>query len=163
MNSTFASASSLTTLLDEHEARYRVIDHPPEGNTEKASRLRGHPLDAAAKCLVVRVRTGKTRQHVLVVVPGDRRVDIAAVRDLYGCRSATVAPLDVAEQLTGSVSGAIPPFTFHPDLDLVVDPALLHHDEIFFNAGTLDRSYALRTDDYVRVMRPRLETVAQDV
>jgi Ala-tRNA(Pro) deacylase len=158
-----AGTDDLTTLLDAQSARYRVIDHPAEGGTEAASRLRGHRLDAAAKCLVLRLRSGKSRRYVLAVVPGDRRVDIEAVRQLYGYRNATVASLEIAEQLTGCVSGAIPPFSFHPDLDLVVDPTLTHQEEIYFNAGVLDRSLAVRTDDYLRVSRPRLETVVVTV
>jgi Ala-tRNA(Pro) deacylase len=150
----------LTALLDRESAHYRIIDHLPEGRTEAASKLRGHALDAAAKCLVLRLKTGKARRYVLVVVPGDRRVDIAAVRDLYGSRNAAVAPAAVAERLTGCVCGAIPPFTFHPELDLVVDHGLTAQEEIFFNAGLLDRSLALRTADYLRVSRPRLEAVA---
>lgn len=47
-----------------------------------------------------------------------------------------------------SVSGTILPFGFHPDLELVVDPRLLEHPEIFFNAARLDRSLALNTQDY---------------
>ncbi|MEV0136582.1 YbaK/EbsC family protein [Dactylosporangium sp. NPDC050688] len=160
MRPTTTEPEPLTALLDRESAHYRIIDHLPEGRTEAASRLRGHPLGAAAKCLVLRLKTGKTRRYVLVVVPGDRRVDIAAVRDLYGSRNAAVAPADVAERLTGCVSGAIPPFTFHPELDLVVDHGLTGHDEIYFNAGVLDRSLALRTEDYLRVSRPRVGAVA---
>jgi len=33
--------------------------------------------------------------------------------------------------LSGSVSGTILPFSFHPDLELIVDPVLLEHSEIF--------------------------------
>jgi Ala-tRNA(Pro) deacylase len=51
------------------------------------------------------------------------------------------------------------PFSFHPDLELVVDPALLQVPELFFNAGRLDRSMALVTEDYLRVARPRVEPI----
>ncbi|MFF5017223.1 YbaK/EbsC family protein [Streptomyces sp. NPDC001165] len=47
-----------------------------------ASELRGHPLDQAVKCLVVRVSTGRSRRYVLAVVPGDRRLDMTRVREL---------------------------------------------------------------------------------
>lgn len=50
--------------------------------------------------------------------------------------------------MSGSVSGTIPPFTFHPELRFIVDPELLSHPEIVFNAARLDRSLALNTQDY---------------
>jgi Ala-tRNA(Pro) deacylase len=148
-------------LLDEHGARYRLIEHAPEGRTELVSELRGNTLAAAAKCLVIMVKLGKkTTRYVLAVVPGDAKVDIAAVRDLLGGTYASFASADKAEALAGSASGTILPVSFHPDLELVVDPGLVTHPEIFFNAARLDRSVALATDDYLRVANPRLTPIA---
>ncbi|AZM49612.1 hypothetical protein DMB38_30975 [Streptomyces sp. WAC 06738] len=139
----------LVSLLDAHGARYRVIDHVPEGRTEVVSRHRGHPVAHAAKCLVVMVKTGKrTRRYFLAVVPGDARVDLEGLKDLADGTYVSFASAEKAEALSGSVSGTILPFSFDPDLELVVDPRLLEHPEIFFNAARLDRSLALNTQDY---------------
>jgi Ala-tRNA(Pro) deacylase len=151
----------LIALLDGQGARYRLIDHAPEGRTELASELRGHPLAAAAKNLVIMVKlTKKTTRYVLAVVPGDAKVDMTAVRDLHGGKHASFAPVSKAEALAGSASGTILPLSFHPDLELVVDPGVVAHAEIFFNAARLDRSVALATDDYLRLANPRLAPVA---
>jgi Ala-tRNA(Pro) deacylase len=148
-------------LLDAGAARYRIIEHEPEGRTEQVSALRGNPISAAAKCLVIMVKLGKkTTRYVLAVVPGDARVDIAAVRTLLGGTYASFASADRAEELSGSASGTILPVSFHPDLELIADPALLAHPEIFFNAARLDRSVALNTEDYVRLANPRLAALA---
>ncbi|MGN9906866.1 YbaK/EbsC family protein [Phytohabitans sp. LJ34] len=148
-------------FLDEGGARYRFVDHAPEGRTELVSELRGNALAAAAKCLVIMVKLGKkTTRYVLAVVPGDAKVDIAAVRDMLGGTYASFASADRAEALAGSASGTILPVSFHPDLELVVDPALVAHPEIFFNAARLDRSVALDTDDYLRLASPRLAQIA---
>ena len=151
-------------FLDEGGARYRIIEHEPEGRTEAVSALRGNPISAAAKCLVIMVKLGKkTSRYVLAVVPGDARVDIAAVRTLLGGTYASFASADRAEDLAGSASGTILPVSFHPDLELIADPALLAHPEIFFNAARLDRSVALDTEDYVRLAAPRLAALAGKV
>ncbi|WP_330330471.1 YbaK/prolyl-tRNA synthetase associated domain-containing protein [Streptomyces sp. NBC_00536] len=148
--------------LERSQARFRVIDHAPEGRTEPASLLRRHALAQAAKCLVVRVAlTRRTRRYVLAVVPGDRKVDLDGLRDMYRGTEASFATREVAERLAGSVSGSVVPFARDPELDLVVDPELLVHDEIFFNAARLDRSVALATADYVALARPRVEAIAQ--
>ncbi|MEE1755416.1 YbaK/EbsC family protein [Streptomyces sp. SP18CS02] len=154
----------LIGLLDERGAVYRVIEHPAEGATEAVSALRGNTPAQAAKCIVVMVKTGKkTKRHVLAVVPGDRRVDLGAVKALLGGGYAGFATPEVAERLAGSVSGTILPFSFDPELELVVDPALLEQEELFFNAARLDRSLALRTADYVAIAEPRTEPIAQAV
>ena len=151
----------LISLLDAADARYRIIEHAAEGRTEVVSAYRGHPVARAAKCLVVMVKLGKrTSRYFLAVVPGDARVDLGALKALAGGTYVAFASTDKAEALSGSVSGTILPFSFHPDLELVVDPGLLEHTEIFFNAARLDRSLALATRDYVRVANPRICPIA---
>ena len=151
----------LIALLDANEAQYRLIDHPPEGQTDLVSAMRGHPVAQAAKCIILIVKLGKkTTRFVLAVVPGDARVDVNRLRALYGATYVGFAAVDVAERLAGSVAGTVLPFSFHPDLELIVDPVLLAHKEIFFNAAWLDRSLALRTSDYVALAKPRLDSIA---
>jgi Ala-tRNA(Pro) deacylase len=150
----------LITDLDAAGARYRLIDHEPEGRTDLVSALRGHDVAQAAKCLVVMVKIGKKRtRHVLAVVPGDAQLDLAAVRALLGGTYVTFASRDKAEELAGSVSGTVLPFSDDPRLEVVADPALLDVPELFFNAARLDRSIALATDDYVRLAAPRIAPI----
>ncbi|GAA4631870.1 hypothetical protein GCM10023196_062950 [Actinoallomurus vinaceus] len=146
--------------LESAGARYRLIDHAPEGRTDLVSALRGHDVASAAKCLIVMVKIGKKQtRYTLAVVPGDARLDLQAVRALLGGTYATFASKDRAEELAGSVSGTVLPFSYHPRLELVADPALLDAPELFFNAARLDRSIALATDDYVRLAAPRLAPI----
>jgi Ala-tRNA(Pro) deacylase len=146
--------------LEAAGARYRLIDHAPEGRTDLVSALRGHDVALAAKCLIVMVKVGKKQtRYVLAVVPGDARVDLQAIRALLGGTYVTFASKDKAEELAGSMSGTVLPFSYHPRLELIADPALLDVPELFFNAARLDRSIALATDDYVRLAEPRIAPV----
>ena len=146
----------LIALLDEHHAAYRLIDHAPEGRTEIVSALRGNALAQAAKCIILMVKLGKkTTRYVLAVIPGDARLDLGAVKALLGGTYAAFASTEVAERLAGSVAGTILPFSFSPELELIVDPSLLEHAELFFNAARLDRSMALKSSDYAALAKPR--------
>ncbi|MFV2177993.1 YbaK/EbsC family protein [Actinomadura sp. LOL_016] len=146
--------------LDAAEARYRLIDHAPEGRTEAVSALRGNDVAQAAKCLIVMVKVGKKRtRYVLAVVPGNARLDLQALKALLEGTYAAFAAREKAEQLAGSVSGTVLPFGYHPDLEVIADPALLREPELFFNAARLDRSIALATDDYVRLAAPRIAPI----
>jgi len=154
----------LISLLDSHKAHYRLIDHVPEGRTEVVSPMRGNALSQAAKCIVLMVKLGKkVTKYILAVVPGDARVDLNATKSLLGGTYIAFASPDIAERLAGSVTGTVLPFSFNPELELVVDPSLLENDEIYFNAARLDRSLALKTSDYFEIARPRLAKIASGV
>jgi len=151
----------LITLLDRHAVGYRLIDHPPEGRTDIVSSMRGNTLAQAAKCIIMIVKIGKkVTKYVLAVVPGNARVNVAAVKALFGGTYAAFATADIAERLAGSVAGTILPFSFTPELELIADPSLLAQDELYFNAARLDRSIVLTTRDYMAVAKPRLERIA---
>lgn len=153
---------SLIERLDAAGARYRLLDHAPEGRTELVSAMRGHPAAQAAKCVVLMVKLDRrTAAYVLAVVPGDARVDLDAVRRLKGGTYVGFADAAIAERLAGSVSGTILPFASDPALELIVDPAIFAHEEMFFNAGRLDRSVALRTEDYRTLARPHVAPIAK--
>ena len=154
--------SKLIALLDERGANYRVIEHEPEGVTEVVSRLRGHEPRQAAKCIVVMVKVGKkVTRYAAAVLPGDKRVDFDKVKALYNATYAAFAPREIAEELAGTAVGTIPPFSFDERLELFVDPELLQHAEVFFNAARLDRTIALSTKDYESIARPRVESITQ--
>ncbi len=150
----------LIAELDAAGAQYRLIEHAPEGRTEVVSALRGHALARAAKCLILLVKIGKKQtRYVLAVVPGDARLDLSAVKALLGASYVAFAGTGKAEQLAGSVTGTVLPFSYDERLELIADPALLDHSELYFNAGRLDRSIALASEDYLRLARPRIAPI----
>ncbi len=135
----------LCALLDEHQARYRVMAHDAVGQCEAVSAIRGTALGQGAKALVCKVKGNGVNQHVLAILAADQQADLAS-------------PAEV-EALTACVFGAIPPFSFHPALRLVADPLLFERfPQIAFNAGRLDRSIILDTEDYLHIARPEIAT-----
>ncbi len=160
MNDTY---TQLIEFLDKHNAQYRLIDHPAEGRTEIVSPMRGNKVSQAAKCIVIMVKVGKKEtKYVLGVVSGDARIDLNAVKELFHGTYISFATPEIAERLAGSVAGTILPFSFNSEMELIVDPSLLKNDEIYFNAARLDRSMALKTNDYVTLAKPHLEHIAKD-
>jgi len=146
--------SRIFSLLDSEQCRYEVIRHDPMGETVSASRIRGHDLREAAKSLVLEAtdRDGKTRRYYLAVVPGHKRVDLKFLRSVLNAKRVQFAPEEKAKELTGCVMGAVPPFTFHKDLRVMLDMTLMEVDRLVFNAGELDISVAMPTQDYLRIV-----------
>ena len=162
MNEPASSYERLVQMLESAGARFRFIDHAPEGRTELVSAMRGHPPREAAKCLVMMVKIGKkVTKFVLAVVPGDAKVDPDAVKRLLSGTYAGFASTSDAERLSQCVAGTVLPFTFSDELTLIADPSLLESAELYFHAGRLDRSVALNTQDYMSIAKPRLEKIAR--
>lgn len=151
----------LITLLDTTQTPYRLIDHEPDGTTDSVSALRGHPVSHAAKCIILRVKLDRrTTRHVLAVVPGDRRVDLDAVRTLFQARYVGFSDAATAERLAHAAPGTVLPFAFDPALELVADPQVIARPQLYFNAARFDRSAVLSGADYARLARPRIAPIA---
>ncbi len=151
----------IVDVLTREKARFRVIEHEPEGRSDRISVIRGNMPDQAAKAMVLDLKGGGNgRQHVLAILPGSRKLDFAAVARHFGARKCGFASPETAERITGCAMGSVPPFSFHEALALVVDPDLLAHATIFFNAGRLDRSMEVDTADWLRIARPAQAKIA---
>jgi Ala-tRNA(Pro) deacylase len=74
--------------------------------------------------------------------------------------SVAFAAREKAQEITGCVIGAIPPFSFNDQLQVLADPLIQQNEEVVFNAGRLDRSIFMRLDDYIRIAMPQMAQIA---
>jgi len=152
----------LRSLLDQEGASYRVIEHEPEGRTDVIAKIRGNKIQQSIKSMVLQVRLKpKENIYCLANVPGDCRVDFEGVKKHFQAESVAFAQKDKAQELTGCVIGAIPPFSFNDRLILLADSLIQENEEVVFNAGRLDRSIMMKLSDYMRIARPLLVSIAQ--
>jgi Ala-tRNA(Pro) deacylase len=140
---------------------YGVIEHEPEGRTDVIAKIRGNRIEQSIKSIVMQVRQSrKENVYCLANVPGDCRIDFDEVKAHYHADSAAFASRDKAQELTGCVIGAIPPFSFHDQLQVLADPLIQQNEEVVFNAGRLDRSIFMKMEDYIRIAKPQLVQIA---
>ena len=150
---------SLVELLESQQARFRVIEHPAEGRSDLVARVRGTEPGQGAKAMLCKSKDG-SGGLALVVLRGDRKLDFKKVAETLGVKKASFASPEEAMAATGNVIGAIPPFA-DPGVTVLVDRALVNDfGEIAFNAGRLDRSIVLDTQDYLRIARPAVVDVS---
>lgn len=147
-------------LLDREGVRYRLMEHAPAGRSEEVSAVRGTALADACKAIVVRAKEAKKskdRKFFLLCYPSDRRADftkLSGYADVKLCERADLL------RLTDCEPGTVPPFSFHPELELLMDPAVLEHETFWFNAGLLTHSIGINAEDYRRAVRPKCITVS---
>jgi len=151
----------LCDLLDREGATYRVIEHESEGRTEVIAQIRGNRIEQSIKSIVVQVRLNRRENiYCLANVPGDCRIDLKGIKDHFQADSVAFASRDKAQELTGCVIGAIPPFSFSDQLQVLADALIQQNEEVVFNAGRLDRSIFMKLDDYIRIAKPQMVKIA---
>jgi Ala-tRNA(Pro) deacylase len=151
----------LVALLSGGNATFRVLEHPAEGQSEAVARIRGTRPEQGAKAMLCLTREA-IPAAVLAVLPGPERLDFRKLAVAVGAKKATLADPALAQELTGCVMGAVPPFALSTAIRLVVARALLSNSEIAFNAGRLDRSIVLALDDYLRLAQPQVADITRD-
>ena len=142
----------IKNLLTEAKAKFRVIEHIEEGRSEHIAKIRQNRPEQGAKAMVLELRSeGKEKKYVLAILPANRRLNYKTIATKLGIKKAAMASQELVFSLTQAVSGAVPPFSFHDDLQMMIDPLLFQNDEIVFNAGRLDRSIFLDAKDYEKI------------
>jgi Ala-tRNA(Pro) deacylase len=153
--------TQLVELLRHEGASFRVIEHEPEGRTEVIAKIRGNRIEQSIKSIVVQVRLRKKENiYCLANVPGDCRIDFNGIKAHFQADSVAFAAREKAQELTGCVIGAIPPFSFNNQLQVLADPLIQENEDVVFNAGRLDRSIFMKLDDYIRIANPQIVQIA---
>ncbi len=126
---------------------------------EAAAEAAGCSLEQIVKSIVV-VCDGRP---VVVLVPGDRRLDLAKVASAAAATSARIARSEEVETATGFVPGAVAPFPLPRAVERVfVDRTLLTHDLVWVGAGSPCHLAAIRPTELLRLSRAEpIDTVQE--
>jgi Cys-tRNA(Pro) deacylase len=116
---------------------------------EAAARAAGCTPDRIVKTLVLMC----DGSPVVVLVPGDRRVDTAKVAAAAGAAKARIANAEEVERATGFAPGGVAPFPLPGVERVFVDQTLLAHDTVWVGAGSPAHMATLRPVELVRLTR----------
>ncbi len=92
---------------------------------------------------------------VLVLVPGDRRADLAKVAEAAGARKVRVGRRDEVFAATGFEPGAVAPFPAPQISQVLLAQELLPQDIVWVGAGSTRHMAGLAPLDLVRLTRAR--------
>jgi Ala-tRNA(Pro) deacylase len=150
--STSPVLSALRDWLTSQAVTFREVHHEPTLTSEQSAKARGEELRVGGKALLMK---GDDDQFRLFVLPADRKVNSAVLRQKFGFKKLRFATAAELEAATGLVPGSVPPFG-RPILpfDLYLDAAIPANDRIAFNAGALTDSMIVPMADYLRVAAP---------
>ena len=120
-------------FLNQKGIHFEVVEYVHEEKGAMfAAEAMGFPLERTIKTLVVDLgRKG----YIIVLMPGDKNVDLKSLARAYSVPRAAMADMSTAERLTGYLVGGISPFGTTQNLPVVIEPSLLECNKVAVNAG----------------------------
>jgi Cys-tRNA(Pro) deacylase len=127
------------------------IHHFPDGTKTAADAAAaiGCEVSAIVKSLVFTVDD----EPVLALVPGDRRLDTAALSAVAGGGRVDRAPLDVVRSATGYAAGGTPPIGHANPVRVFADSALRRHEVVWAAGGTPTTVFPIAVTDLESVVK----------
>ena len=152
----------LWAYLRDRHATVITLTHPPCRTSDESRRVRaaaGHDvIGAKAVVMMAKVRGQPHRKPWLLVLPGDRQIDVRRVcSQIDGVKSLRLATAaELVDATDGLEPGMIPPLgpPVLPGVrSVLLDAGLLSYNRVGFNAATLTRSIVCTISELVRLTR----------
>ncbi|MGE9808520.1 MULTISPECIES: aminoacyl-tRNA deacylase [unclassified Janibacter] len=136
-----------------------VTRHGRVGSLEEAAAARGVRPGDIIKTLVV--RRGED-DHLLVLVPGDRRFSWPKLRALLGTNRLSMPDAETAFEVTGYERGTITPFGAKGNLTVIADTAVAGRT-ISIGGGAHGVALTVAGDDVIRAFSAQVADIADSV
>lgn len=148
------SREEVFKMLREKQVAYRMVAHPAVFTMEEMEKLGlGEDTQAVAKNLFL--RDDKKRNYYLVVIKGDKRVDLKGLRKTIQSRPLSFASQEELGQYLGLKAGSVTPLGILNDTERKV-AVFIDQDfqggEIAVNPERNTATLWMRTEDLKRII-----------
>lgn len=160
MNLFLSELPPLENFLKKNKLWYRFINKPETVHTADAASVTGISITRITKNLVSQTDSG---EYVLLVVPGDRRVNIKKAATVLGVKNVSTIPFNEAESISGFPPGGTPTVghkmkMFGKNDDkrrgitrTVIDRPLLNYETIFCGGGSREKLLELKVKEILNL------------
>lgn len=144
-------ATKLKEFLNSRGVRYVGIAHSPAftaAEVAASAHIAGRDF---AKTVIVKIAGAMA----MVVLPANRRIALADLRELLGTHDVELATeAEFRGRFPDCELGAMPPFGNLYGLTVYVAQSLAEEESIAFNAGTHREVVRMRYEDFAAVVQP---------
>ena len=123
-------APQLRQFLDEAQANYDVIEHRPTKSAMETAKSCDIPAERLAKAVLLDTVDD---DHLLAVLPSDRRVELSELRSELGRKPRLSNEAEVGKLFRDCELGSVPPVGY--GLETIVDNTLEQQPDVYFEAG----------------------------
>ena len=143
--------ANIIALLNDKKITYEVYEHEPVyTNPAMAEALKVSEAETV-KSLVLSTKEGKM---IVLVLPGDKKVNWKQAAAGAGTRKVSFAKPEAVSQAVGCEVGCVPPFGHLAKLDIYMDPDLTQKKFVYFNPGVHDKSFKIKAWDLKKLCNP---------
>jgi Ala-tRNA(Pro) deacylase len=148
---TMTLEANIMALLNDKKITYEVYEHAPVyTNPAMAEALKVSEAETV-KSLVLSTKEGKM---IVLVLPGDKKVNWKQAAAGAGTRKVSFAKPEAVSQAVGCEVGCVPPFGHLTKLDIYMDPDLTQKKFVYFNPGVHDKSFKIKAWDLKKLCNP---------
>jgi Cys-tRNA(Pro)/Cys-tRNA(Cys) deacylase len=139
---------SLETYLEKNGVWHRFVEKQETVHTADASQATGIDLHRITKNLISVTDTG---EHVVLIVPGDRRVNLKEAASALGVKNVRLMPFDQSEPISGYPPGGTPSLGYKTSMRVVLDKELEGFDTFYCGGGSRDKLLEIKPADVIRL------------
>lgn len=145
-------------LLEDCGVEFKTMDHEPVFTSEEAAKIRDSDPSTGAKALVMYA----DKDPVLLVVPGNKKVDFRKFKKLKGIKDLRMANPQEVTSLTTLEIGSIPPVGKVLGIKSFFDQSFEEMENVAFNAGSLTTSVFMKAKDLINIEKPEILNIVKD-
>ena len=140
-------------ILKDAKIPYEIFEHEPVYTNPIMAEALNVSEGETVKSLVLMT---KEKEMVVLVLPGDKKVDWKKAAAGIGTKKVSFAKPEAVLDQVGCEVGCVPPFGQMADLPIYMDPELAQKDYVYFNPGVHDKSFKIKAWDLKKVANPKM-------
>jgi Cys-tRNA(Pro)/Cys-tRNA(Cys) deacylase len=137
---------SLIKYLEEKGLWYRIIEKSETVHTSDASKATGITLHRITKNLISTTSEG---DYVLLIVPGDKRVNLQKAAEALATSNVKLVPFSKAHGISGYDPGGTPSVGIKENVRTVMDSEVAAMETFYCGGGSREKLLQLKTAEVI--------------
>ena len=139
---------NLKQFLDNHKVWHQFVMKSETIHTADAANVAGIELHKVTKNLVSITDTG---EYILLIVPGDSKVNLKEVAKMLGVKKIRLVPFSDAENISGYPPGGTPSVGHKTQMRTLIEKKLLNFETVYCGGGSRDKLLEIRVQDIIKL------------
>jgi Cys-tRNA(Pro) deacylase len=143
---------NIIEMLKEKGIDFEIYEHEPVYTNPTMAEALGVSEAETVKSLVL---TTKEKSMVVMVMPGNKKVDWKAAAKTANTKKVSFAKPEAVSEAVGCEVGCVPPFGHLTDLPIYLDPELMRQTHVYFNPGVHHKSFKVTSRDLKKLCQKK--------
>ncbi len=130
------------------------LSEQPTRTAQEAAQVHNVPVSNIVKSLLIRGMTEDgLERYVLILTPGDKRLDVESWGSKLGLKGCTMANADQVKSVTGYSIGGVPPFGHLSQIETYIEDGFDRNSTLVAAAGAFNATFKLSFDQLKEIVK----------